>query len=71
LYGKQAGAAMSAVIAAINERSMARRSRHPEVSEALQNGRIELEDESYDWVHGSGKHHQQLSFCNMTRNKRI
>ena len=62
---------MSAVIAAIIERSMARRSRHPEVSEALQDSRIELEDESYDWVHGSGKHHQQLSFCNMTRNKRI
>ena len=61
---------MSAVIAAIVERSMARRSRRPEVSEALEDGKIELEDESYDRVHGGGEHHQQLFYRNITRNKR-
>jgi hypothetical protein len=46
------------------------RSRCPEVSEALKDGKIELEDESYDRVHGGGEHHQQLFYRNMTRNTR-
>jgi hypothetical protein len=49
---------------------MAPRSRCPEVSEALKDGKIELEDESYDRVHGGGEHHQQLFYRNKSRNNR-